>query len=77
MNALHTIKIICPPLCEKRIVFRLAFLLPEILSLWLIESQRVRLGLILLLQMGFIPLVGITIPSTPYPILREKTEKVD
>jgi hypothetical protein len=77
MNAMHSTKIIYPSLCEKRIVFRLTFLLSKILSLWLFEPQQIRLGLILSLQMGCIPLVGITKPSKPYPVQREKTEKVD
>jgi hypothetical protein len=77
MNALHSIKIIYPSLCENRIAFRLTFLLPEILFLSLFKPQQVLLVLLLLLQMCFILLVGITIPSKPYPLLREKTEKVD
>ena len=77
MNTMHSTKIICPSLCEKRIVFRLTFLLSKILSLWLFKTRQIRLGLIFLLQMGCISLVGITKPSKPYPVQREKTEKVD
>jgi len=77
MNAMHSIKIIYPSLCENRMGFRLTFLLPEILFLSLFKPQRVLLVLLLLLQMCFILLVSITMPSNPYPVLREKTEKVD
>jgi hypothetical protein len=44
MNAMHSIKIIYPSLCEKRIVFRLTFLLPKILFLSLFKTQQQRLG---------------------------------
>jgi len=76
MNAMHNAKIIYSARCENSI-FRLAFLLPEILYLCLFEPQRVRLALILLLQIVRIPSVSVTIPSIPYPIQMEKTEKVD
>ena len=77
MNTMHNAKIIYSALCENFIIFRPASLLPEILSLCLFETQRVRLGLILLLQMVRIPSEGVTITSKPYPVQREKTEKVD
>ncbi len=77
MNTMHNTKIIYPALCENRIIFRLTFLLPETLSFCLFETQRVCLGLILLLQMVRIPSESVTITSKPYPVHMEKTEKVD
>ena len=76
MNAMHSTKIIYPPLCEKRIVFRLTFLLPEILFLSLFKPQQERLGLILLLQIVGISSVSVTIRSKLYSVHTEKTEKV-
>jgi hypothetical protein len=76
MNAMHNAKIIYSALCENSI-FRSAVLLSEILFLCLFEPQRVRLGLILLLQIIRIPSVGVTITSKPYQGQREKTENVD
>jgi hypothetical protein len=77
MNALHNAKIIYPSLCENRIVFCRTLLLPEILFLCLFKSQRVRLVLLLLLQIGRIPSGSVTITPKPHLIQREKTEKVD
>jgi hypothetical protein len=77
MNVMHNAKIIYSALYENKIVFRLAFLLPEILSLCLFEPQQVRLGLTLLIQIGRFPSVSVTTSSKPYPVHREKTENVD
>jgi hypothetical protein len=73
----HNIKITGSAQCENRIVFRLAFLLPEILSLCLFEPQWGRLELILLLQIPRIPSKSVNKTSKPYPVQSEKTEKVD
>ena len=77
MNAMHSIKIMYPSLCENRIAFRLTFLLPEILFLSLFKPQQQRLELIPLLQIVVIPSVNVTITSRSYLVRREKTEKGD
>jgi hypothetical protein len=77
MSPMHNITNVYPSLCEKRIVFRLAVLLPEILFLYLLKPQQIRLDLILLLQIVCIPSKSVINTLKPYPVQREKTEKVD
>ena len=55
MSPMHNVNNICPSLCEKRLVFRLAVLLSEILFLYLFKPQQIRLELIFLLQIVCIP----------------------
>jgi len=77
MNATLNANSIYPSLCEKRLVFRLTVLLPEILFFSLLKPQQIRLGLILLLQIVCIPSKSVINILKPYPVQREKTQKVD
>ena len=76
-TAMHKIKNIGLNHYEKIITFRLTFLLPEIMSLCLLNPQQECLMVLLLLQIGLLPSKSGTITSKPYPVHREKTEKVD
>jgi hypothetical protein len=76
MNAMHNAKIIYSARCENSI-FRLAFLLPEIMSSCLFKPQQESFGALLLLQIGLIPSKSGTMPLKPYLVQREKTENVD
>jgi hypothetical protein len=77
MNAMLNVNNIYPSICEKSTVFRLAVLLPEILFLYLFKPQQIRLDLILLLQIVCIPAKNVINTLKPYPVQREKTQKVD
>ena len=77
MSPMHNVTNVYPSLCEKRLVFRLTVLLPEILFLYLLKPQQIRLELILLLQIVCIPSKSVINTLKPYPVQMEKTEKVD
>jgi len=77
MTAMHKIKNIGLNHYEKIITFRLAFLLPEIMSSCLFKTQQESFGALLLLQIGLIPSKNGTMPLKPYIVQREKAEKVD